>query len=128
MSIFSYIIVSLLLVAAAICIILLVERSRRKAIEKAKAERIREANRPLSVWICRYCGFMSLMRNEACSGCGSPRQEEFIYRTILRKEFAAQVRVGTGGEEAGKAYVEGSPDADGPAEIPKVHPAHQPGR
>ncbi|HEX7573778.1 MAG TPA: hypothetical protein VF514_11840 [Bacteroidota bacterium] len=128
MSIFSYMVVSLLLVAAAMCIILLVERSRRKAIEKAKAERIREANRPLKVWICRYCGFMSLMRNEVCSGCGSPRQEEFIYRTILGKEFAAQIRVGAGGGEDGKEYVEGSPDRDCPAEIPEVHPAHHPGR
>jgi ribosomal protein L37E len=92
MSIFSYIIVSLLLVAAAMCFILLVERSRRKAIEKARVERIREANRPLSVWICRYCGFMSLMKNQTCSSCDVPRSEEYVYRTIPGREFAAQLR------------------------------------
>lgn len=125
MSLFSYIIVSLLLVAAAMCILLLVERSRRKAIETAKAERLREANRPLKVWICRYCRFMSLMRNEVCSGCGSPRPEDFIYRTILRKELATQIQVGIGGGGTGKASVGGSADADGggreSARVPQAH-------
>jgi hypothetical protein len=85
-----YIIFSLLLVAAAVCLIFLVRRSRRKALEKAKADQLWEANRPRRVWICRYCGFMSLMTKEVCSGCGSPRPEDFIYRTIPGKDFAAQ--------------------------------------
>ena len=92
MIVFSYIILSLLLIAAPAGLIFLVRRSRRKAFEKAKADELREANRPRKVWICRYCGFMSLMRNEVCSGCGSPRPEDFIYRTIPGKDFAAQRR------------------------------------
>jgi hypothetical protein len=48
---------------------------------------------------------MSLMRNEVCSACGSPRPEEFIYRTILRREFAAQIRVGDGAGKSGKTSV-----------------------
>jgi ribosomal protein L40E len=128
----SYIILPLLPVAAVVTLILLVVRSRREAIEKAKAEQLSEANRPLNVWICRYCGFMSSMRSEVCSGCGSPRPEEFIYRTIPPKELAALIRLGTGGGKAGKASVKRSPDADGggrkSAEFRKVRPAHHPGR
>jgi hypothetical protein len=124
----ALIFVSLLLVAIVMGILLLFGRSRRKAIAKARAEQFREANRPLKVWICRYCGFLSLMRSEVCSGCGSPRPDEFIHRTIPRKDFATQIRIGTEGAGAGKAFMEGSPDADGPAEFRNVHPPHQPGR
>jgi hypothetical protein len=128
MIILSYIIVSLLLVAAGLGLSLLVRRSRRKGFEKANAEKIREANRPLRVWICRYCGFLSLMREEGCSGCGAPRPEDFIERTILRKDFQAQTRAGTGGGKAGKRSAGGSPDAGGPAEFRKVHPARRTGQ
>jgi ribosomal protein L37E len=92
MIILTYILVPLVLVAAVVCIILLVDRHRRKEYEKAKAAQIREANRPVEVWICRYCGFMSLMKNQTCSRCGNPRPEEFLYRTIAGKDFAAQLR------------------------------------
>ena len=127
----SYIILPLLPVAAVVTLILLVVRSRRKAIAEAKAEQLREANRPIKVWICRYCGFMSSMRSEVCSGCGSPRPEEFIYRTIPPKELAAQIRPGTGGGKAGKGSVKRSLEADGggqeSAEFRKVHPAQHRG-
>jgi hypothetical protein len=90
MIIISYVIVALLLVAAAVCLVLVVDRSRRKAFEKEKADQLMEANRPVKVWICRYCGFMSLMKNQNCTSCEIPRPEEFVYRTIPAKEFAAQ--------------------------------------
>lgn len=112
MIILTYIIVSLLLIAAALGMSLLVGRSRRKALEKAEEEKIREANRSLRVWICRYCGFLSLMSEQSCSGCGASRPEDFIYRTILRKDFEAQTRVGTGDEKAGKASGGGPPNAE----------------
>jgi hypothetical protein len=127
MIILSYIIVSFLLIAAGLGVSLLVRRSRRRAFEKANAEKIREANRPLRVWICRYCGFLSLMREESCSGCGAPRSEDFIYRTILRKDFEAQTKAGTGGGKAVKGSAGGSPDAGGPAEFRKVPPARHTG-
>jgi ribosomal protein L37E len=92
MIILSSVLASLLLVAAAVCLILLADRSRGKAFEKARAEQLMEANRPVSVWICRYCGFMSLMKNQTCSSCDVPRPEEYVYRTIPGKEFAAQFR------------------------------------
>jgi hypothetical protein len=92
MIVLSYVLASLLLVAAAVCLTLVVDRSRRKALEKAKAEQLMEANRPVSVWICRYCGFMTQMKNQNCTSCGVPRPEEFVYRTIPGKEFAAQLK------------------------------------
>lgn len=103
MTILSYILVSLLLVAAGLCVTLLVDRSHRRAFEKFKAEQLREANRPVKVWICRHCGFMSLMRNEVCTWCNAPRPEDFVYGTIAEKEFAAQLQ-----KPLPKPYTEGS--------------------
>lgn len=84
------IIVSLFLIAGVLGLVPLLGRSRRKAFEKAKAEQLREENRPFQVWICRNCGFMSLMSNTVCTWCSAPRPEEFIYRTIPQKDLAAQ--------------------------------------
>lgn len=92
MIILSYIIFPLLLVGASLCLIVLFRRGRRKAFEKAKAEELREANRPFEVWICRYCGFMSLMKNEVCIWCDAPRPEDFVYRTIPKKDFTSQLQ------------------------------------
>jgi hypothetical protein len=83
-----YIILSLVVVAAPVCLILLIGRNRRKAREKA--EKIREANRTLDVWVCPYCGFMVPMRNQECGRCGVPRPAGYICRTITVKEFEAQ--------------------------------------
>jgi hypothetical protein len=104
MIVLTYILAFLMVSAVILCVMLIVGRHRRNAIENAKAERIREANRPVRVWVCRYCGFMSEMSEEVCSGCASPRPEEFIYRIVPAKDLTAQVRPGRG-EESGKTLV-----------------------
>ena len=88
----SYLSVTFLLVGATVCVILLAGRNRRKAIERAKAEELNEANRRFEVWICRHCGFLSLMRSDDCSWCSAPRPDDFFSRKITGKEFSAQVQ------------------------------------
>jgi hypothetical protein len=83
-----YILLSLLIVAAPVGLILLIGRSRRKAREEA--EKLREANRTLDVWVCPNCEFMAPMRYEECGWCGVPRPAGYICRTITVTEFEAQ--------------------------------------
>ncbi|HTY59582.1 MAG TPA: hypothetical protein VMF59_12245 [Bacteroidota bacterium] len=92
MTIPPYIIVTCIAAAAAGGIILLLRWSHRRGIERAKAEAIREANRLLEAWICRYCGLLSLIRNDECIWCSAPRPEEYISRMIAAKDFSAQIR------------------------------------
>ena len=92
MTIPPYIIVTCIAAAAAGGIMLLLRWSHRRGVERAEAEAIREANRLLDVWICRYCGLMSLIRNDECIWCNAPRPEEYISRTITAKEFGTQLR------------------------------------
>jgi hypothetical protein len=92
MNILTYIEISLILVAGVVCALLFAARMRRKAIERAKAEKLRQTNQPLNVWLCRSCGFMTLMRNQECTWCGAPRPDDFMYRTIRQKDFVSQVK------------------------------------
>ena len=89
-----YIFVTCAAVAAAGSLVFLFRWSHRRRVERAKAEAIREANRLLDVWICRYCGLMSLIRNDECVWCSAARPEEYISRTIAAKEFSAQIHKG----------------------------------
>ena len=98
-----YVLVALLIVTAILSLRFFVGRSRRKAIEREKAEQLDEANRPLEVWICRCCGFMSLIRNEECTWCGAPQTDDFFSRTISRKDFTAQLQ-----KPSPKPYNEGT--------------------
>lgn len=102
MTILSYIIASLVVAAAIPCLKIVLDRHRRNVLQKIKAEELREANRTLEVWICRACGFMSLMRNEECTWCGALRPDEFFSRLIPRKDFTAQLQ-----KPAPKRYSEG---------------------
>lgn len=88
----SYIVISLLTVAAIACVVCLVRWRRRKAVLKAREEELRKTNQPLRVWLCRQCGFTVLMRSEECTWCGAPRPEDFMFRTIRRKDFTAQLK------------------------------------
>ena len=92
MTIPPYILISCTAVAAAGCLVLFLRWTHRRGIQRAKAEAIREANRLLDVWICRYCGLMSLIRNDECTWCCAARPEEYIARSITTKEFSAQIR------------------------------------
>ena len=83
-----YIILSLVIVAAPVCLILLIGRNRRKAREKA--EKLREANRTLDVWVCPSCGFMVPMRIQECGRCGVSQPAGYICRKIRVTEFEAQ--------------------------------------
>jgi hypothetical protein len=92
MTISTYIIITCIAVAAASGLMLILRWTHRRGVERAKAEAIREANRLIDVWICRYCGLMSMIRNEECIWCNAARPEEYISRSITTKEFGAQVR------------------------------------
>ena len=92
MTIPPYIFVTCIAVAAAGSLMLFLRWRHRKGVERAKAEAIREANRLLEVWICRYCGLMSMIRNDECIWCSAARPEEYLARSITTKEFSAQVR------------------------------------
>jgi hypothetical protein len=92
MTFLRYIIGSILLLILVVGVVWLLARNRRKAMEKARAEKLRETNQPLNVWLCRSCGFMTLMRNQECTWCGAPRPDDFMYRTIRQKDFVSQVK------------------------------------
>ena len=90
MTLTLYILLSLLIVAAPVGLILVTGRSRRKAREKA--EKLREANRTLDVWVCPSCGFMVPMRIQECGRCGVPRPGGYLCRTVTVMEYEAQRR------------------------------------
>jgi len=81
-----------LLVAAALVLILYFGYRHIKAAERAHEQMRLEAERPLDVWLCRNCGFVTLLKNEDCTWCKAPRPDDFLFRKIPPKEFAAQVR------------------------------------
>lgn len=102
MTLISYIVISLMLIGVVVCVVCLVRWNRRKSALRAREEELRKTNQPLSVWLCRHCGFTVLMRNETCNWCGAPRPQDFMYRTIRRKDFTAQLK-----KPAPKPYADG---------------------
>ncbi len=92
MTFLDYILILGSLGIALAFVVFIVGRIRRRAFEKARAELLYRANLTCEVWVCRYCGFKSLMKNEECHGCGAPRPEEYVSMTIKEKEYAAQLQ------------------------------------
>jgi len=82
----------LLLVATALALILYFGYRYVKAAERAHAQKLLEAEQPLDVWLCRNCGFVTLLKNLDCTWCKAPRPDDFLFRKISPKEFADQVR------------------------------------
>jgi len=89
-TIIDYILLSVLIVAVLLLVIHVVGRTRRNAYEKARADALFESNLTIEVWLCRCCGFKSMMIDEECHRCGAPRPDEYVSMMIRKKEFAAQ--------------------------------------
>lgn len=102
MTFIAYIVVAIMLAAAVACVVNLVRTTKRKAALRAREEEMRKTNQPLRVWLCRNCGFTVLMSIDECNWCGAPRPEDFMFRTIRRKDFTDQLK-----KPAPKRYSDG---------------------
>ena len=91
MTLFEYTAISASAVLLLLLVVYLTRRSRRKALEKARAESFYRANLTFEVWVCRFCGCKSFMKAEECHWCGAPRPEEYVSMLIKEKEYAAQL-------------------------------------